>query len=296
MRLIILILLFCSVGFAQQIQQLWLASVPKNDPYVADWLTRVSDAGGATPSDNTIASLNSFSSTLRSTGLDAKMKLLNPLVPDSLNAAKTPLIKVVGPNTWTNVSFTDANVTVNGVVGNNSGYFQTGFIPSQAFDNLTNCGVTVYLYDTSTANHGFTFGCQTSGPTSAFMLYVSWWGQQTLWDNWNWNVRLASPVVTPPYVGYVSVNRISATSNAMFRARSDLLHYMAANSATSGGTYPSASYPAYFHSANVAGTVGDRSTDTLSFMAVHEGLTTSESEIFYNAVQALRTALGGGYR
>ena len=91
-------------------------------PDVVNWVYRVQTAGGAQPSQKTVNVLNNFYETLISNNLSSSMKAVNCFVPDSLIAAKTPLIANYGSSSWNDISgtFVSGDLTISGLKGNGS--------------------------------------------------------------------------------------------------------------------------------------------------------------------------------
>jgi hypothetical protein len=96
------------------------------------------------------------------------------------------------------------------------------------------------------------------------------------------------------WTGFTSLNRTSSSSLVAYKANSGVGHTSIASNANVGGTLPSASIRC-LATCNTGSIVSNWSTKRLSFAAVHLGLTSSESSAFFNAIQALRVAFGGGF-
>jgi hypothetical protein len=64
---------------------------------------------------------------------------------------------------------------------------------------------------------------------------------------------------------------------------------------TGGGSDSLPTCEIYVFALNVNNSPAGPSRNRLSFAAIHQGLSSSESLAFYNLIQALRTSLGGGY-
>jgi hypothetical protein len=96
----------------------------------------------------------------------------------------------------------------------------------------------------------------------------------------------------PGSPGYFSTNRISSTDLRMFWANSTNAHQQFSTTVTASNSFgfPSASLQLFSLDLSSGFT-----NATISFSAFHQALTAAESANFFNAVQALRTALGGGF-
>ena len=269
------------------------------DTCVANWANRVVQSGGAAPSSETQLALSTFYvGLLANPTLFAKLKAVNCFVPDNLTACLTPLISYWGSTIWANGGFVSGDVSTAGLAGNGSKYLNTGAIPGQMFGANSNnsAGITLYAsVNPSISNSDIDAGLATGSGAQAFYLacvYASY----SYWHNCN-NVggQGALGVAYPQATGYFSGNRTASNYSALYVASSTLTHNVASSISTNGGANPGG-YPAYvFANNNNGGGPQAISHKTFSFAAFHDGLTVDESSNFYNLIQAMRRALGGGY-
>jgi len=254
------------------------------------WAARVVTNGGAAPSSPTIAALSDFAYALDAAGLTSKLKCVNCIVPDSLIAALTPLLVTSGGSAlWAGHNFVSGDLTVNGLAGDGSTkYAETGLVPTSVVTALS-AGLTVY-YDTYVNEAAVEFG---SGDylvaQSALYLYngVIYFDCHKTTGGQDINHALTS-------AGYVSGNRVSSSSFDIYYANSSTAHSSLVHGTASAETPSTTAMYAWAFNNN--GTPAYYSSKRLSFMAVHDGLSSTDSVNFYNAVQAMRTSLGGGYR
>lgn len=264
---------------------------------VQDWVNRVVLNGGAIPSASTQIALSTFYNGLVSTGLISKMKVIAPIVPDSLTAALTPFWNRGGFDPWINHNFVIGDLTVNGLIGNGSSkYLETGMVASINFDSINDGGLTAYVAANSTNISESEFG-GGNGSTQNMNLYTNFGGTSymdmfTQTDNAG---RIHA--VNTSFTGYISANHGTLGGGiieAIYTGNSGAGHATLVNSSTSvGGTLPTQQIFAMAQNGN--GTPIQHTIKRMSFFAVHNGLTPTESSNFYTLVQALRTALGGGF-
>jgi hypothetical protein len=258
------------------------------DPFVTNWVNRVVTNGGAVPSINTQIALTSFYNSLISNNLFDKMITVNCIVPDNLSASLTPFVCNIGNSLWTNHNFISGDLTVNGLIGNASNkYVQTGVIPISFMGQPNSGGYTIYFYTCPSEVSTELASYDGSNQTGLWNLSGT-----VTFDCWNFNDG-ATSVSLPGFCGYVSGNRTSSSSTNIYVANSTTTHYSAVNGSGAPGTPPNKELWAWAMNANSSPSY--YSSKRLSFIAVHSGLTSSQSLAFYNAIQSLRQNLGGGY-
>ena len=259
---------------------------------VADWAIRCQKNGAvSSPSAATIATMVTFYTALDAANLIPKFRALNCFVPDSLIATLTPLIIGSGLDPWTNHNFVAGDLISNGLKGANTKYLEIGVNPST--DLSTNsAGVTTYWRGVVPGEATVDFGCDDG--TNFFVYQHKYSDDRHYWDCWNQtndNGRLWVAVDIDGW-GYFSANRTAADKSTLYEARSNVsFRAMKTVTGTTIGTPPN--YPVFLFTVNSSGTPDTRySTKTLSFTAVHDGLTHTEAFNLYSAVQALQVAFG----
>lgn len=263
------------------------------NPVATDWAARVETNGGAAPSSETVQALSDFVDALDAASLTSKMIAVSCMVPDSLTAAITPLIAGPGLDPWTNNNFTAPNLDVDGLQGSAAGprYLDSGVQPATHFNSSADCGCTVYnmaAINESTRDAG----SLVASYSAAFALHLTLSGT-TLWDCWSTGDRIQ--VANSAFTGYVSANRFSTNTQSVYRANSSVPHEVLGTRNGLASAFTGNVYGFYFFSNNSSGSPAFTGNKKFSFCAVHDGLTESESADLYTAVQAMRTALGGGY-
>ncbi len=282
-------------GFVNRISGLTAPS--SVDPRITDWAARVVRNGGATPSLSTQLALSTFVQSLTATGVMPKLVSMVVHVADSLIAATTPIIPGPGADPWTNNGFVSGDLTINGLIGNGSSkYLNTGVVAVNSIMTSASAGLTAYCYDTPPVSSGYSLGSGGAANSSQFAVYPNTAGQFNgyLWRFVNINTNDGVAVATPG-AGYYSLNRTSASRLDFYFARSNVAHssLASATGAQTGSIEPT--YAVAAHAINAVGSVTAFSVTRLSFLALHIGLTAADSLNFYNAIQALRVSLGGGF-
>lgn len=258
---------------------------------VEDWNTRVIANGGTAPTFNILASLSVFCYGLDSSGLSGKMGAICTFTPGAaspaVNAsdmirAMTPLNAGTGSDPWFQTGFPIGNLTVDGLKGDGGAHHIETGITADSFFGVDNAGVTIYnTFLSETAdNDCFAF----NGVSQMLQLFPAF-GNDVIFDCWDNNLgggRLQT-ANTNDGVCYVSANRTAANAFAIYTATSAIAHSLRASGNTTGGSLPTADIRLLY------------SPKRFSFVAIHVGLTESESSTFFNLIQALRTAFGGGY-
>jgi hypothetical protein len=280
-------------------------------PVVVDWINRIIKNGGTKPSQNTISAVNRFYHNIDSTTIIGKIKSLNCYVPDNLIACLTPLINTYGNDPWTNYNnnFVAGDLTINGLIGNGGAYYltttkylDTGVLGTNYLNDNT-AGLTVYAY-TSGLNAGGDGGTYDAG-------YTNWDGTDgdalsfhrsngNTFGFWAYNINDGTCLFSSTNTGYLSGNRISISDERMYFANSSNTHAQVGNTVTSG-TGTRGAHNIYVHAGYLWSNspIGPdpfgASTSRISFAAVHDGLTASESSQFFNFIQAYRQQIGGGW-
>ncbi len=266
------------------------------DSNVTAWAAQVVSNGGAAPSDATKVALNCFYLGLSTDGILSKMIAVNCFVPDNLIASITPLIQGSGFTPWTNTAFVSGDLTINGLKGGGDvagTALDTGFVPSTGFSNSTSCGMTIYnSSDNSNACEFDMSATANPGAAQAFSLYHSC-SSNDIFDSYD-QVTSRVSGADASFLGYVSANRTASNAVAIYKANSSTAHVAVVTGSGSGGSRPVNSVFCFANS--LSGALGTaKSTKRFSLAAIHLGLTSGESSLFYDRIQTLRTALGGGF-
>lgn len=261
---------------------------------VADWAARVIINGGAAVSSATIGAVNTFYGSINAVGtLIGKVKAMNIVAPDSVIAARTPLIKTFGNDPWIQIG--TFAVTVNGIIATAAtSCLRTGVVPSTAFASVNTGGLSVYVTVTTAADTAAVdIGGQNSTAQVAqlFSSFNTNFAIQQIYNNTNGQGSLTG---TSHGTGFYCANIPSAGQEALYYYSSSLGFTTLATAAASGGTRPTVEI--YAMGLNNAGvTTGTTQIRRYSFFAIHDGLTSAEANALATAVQNLRVAFGGGF-
>lgn len=265
---------------------------------VDSWAARVVANGGAAPAGATVTALQTFWASLVSAAIDTKIIAMIPLVSDNLTAAITPIFggSAVGNDPWTNNNFVGGDLTADGLLGASTKYLNTGLNPNTIYSgSAASGGLSVYTFTGSNAST-IEIGCAVGAANDFFQAYVGF-GGTAFFDCWNTNGTNSGRVsgANSNFAGFVTFNRTSATASAIHKANSGTAFtaIVSGTGQASIDTPPNATIYGFATQAN--GSPGSYTTRRLSFLAVHMGLSAAEAEDLFDAVQALRVALGGGY-
>ena len=297
----------CGEG-ANSIESSGTPAIPEN-PLATSFATRVVANGGAAISAGTRAALSTFGDALDTAGLTAKMIAVNCIVPDNLIAAITPLIVGPGFDPWTNNNFAAGDLTINGLKGNAvSAYLNTGVRPTpNSALTKTSAGLSGYIYEKSTAGAegGYLIAGTGAAVLSALQLYSYAPGGPNF-GAWSYTATGVENVFGPGPIseGFSTGSRLSSTLiQASFANSTNAFSTLSGNgtagsfnACTDNGGYLAYIYAFAYNDVTLAAGPKGWSNFRASFLALHEGLTSAESQTLYNAVQAMRVAIGGGYR
>lgn len=265
---------------------------------VSGWAGRVVAHGGASPSAATVSAANTFVSSLLSTTVWSKLICVNFVAPDSIIACQTPLVVGPGIDPWTNnpTAMMSGSLSVTGwfdTYGSNTSAFNTGIVPSSVW-SATSGGFSYYLSVENAVNTLIDCGSGESVAANRVGMYHAYSGvSPNSQTSYMYDTSHGTSAQDGHWAGFFSANRTSATSHIDYSA-SSTRPFGALGSDAAVCTGCVVAHPFAFGGFNNNGTYG-HSGKTYSFFAMHQGLSSSEVQTLYNAVQALRVALGGGY-
>ncbi len=265
--------------------------------FAAAWAARVIVNGGILPSVATQQAIADFQCGLITDGLDTQMIAWNALVPDSLTAAITPQLVGVGLDPWTNIGpFVAGDLTVNGLVGNGTTKaLDTGINPQGVFGAAspgTDCGLTFYCFTNNDLLNAVAMGCDNGG----FGQFSIIGNNSTQSFAYAYDLASVAAANQTGFTGYNSGNRTAANALALYQANSGTAHHTLVSSAV--GNLGAAAVPPYtIHVFCFANNTGNANftNQRLSFSAIHHGLSSAQSALFFARIQTLRTSLGGGF-
>lgn len=264
------------------------------DP-VHDWNRKIVAAGGADVSTTSSNAARTFLSGLDTDGTLYRMVAVNAFVPDNLTAARTPIIWQAGSEVWTNINFGSTNLTTGGLTGNGTTkLLGTGIITSTAVNrgfSLTSAGISLII-STNPSSGDYDFGVDGVANSQQFALLNN--AGQAIFYCFRF-VTVNANFLTAPAgfsTGFLSGNRTAANAIALYGARSDTAHFAITNGTGNQDGSLVATYPMTAFALNADGTPTAFSDHTLSFLALHSGLTQTQSSNVWNRVRDFRTAVG----
>lgn len=261
-----------------------------------DWSARVVQNGGPAPSAATATAISTFLTSIST--IRSKIKHLNVIAPDSIVAMRTPLIadygfgvyvpikvgtgfaETIGSGGWR--GYADAS---NGIV------YDTGVVPSAVTSfTVGNGGISLCCPDNPpTQTNGIVTGSIVS-PAGIGIVANSVAGSLTLAGVWDTINRASIATVGG---AFYSGNRVAVNDMSLSWGNSGTAYAKVNTNATVNGNAP-LSASIYIGGGNTNGTVA-LVPQSVSFYAVHDGLTLAEGTILFNAVKAIRTSFGGGF-
>jgi hypothetical protein len=276
-------------------------------PHVLFWKRKVLLNGG-TISSRTLKIVNSFYKELRTLSFFNKIKVLNPVIPDSKWAFQIPLIDSTGLYYWTNINdFQIENggfqLNINGAKSNNGSSavaLSTQFVPSNQLGDIQSFGGTIYLTETAeTAGSDCVMGASDIFRNASFLMEVNnnFYTPGTYSDVFIcYDQANLTTVASSNFTGYISMNRLSNTSAKLFKASSTVNHTMyAENTNADPGSLPTNPIAIFVEAYGATYINWMAEGKRISFIALHLGLTEAESAIFYRAIQKYRRRIGGGF-
>ena len=262
------------------------SNAPTIDSFVTAWAQRVVSNGGTLPSITTQTALTAFYQSLITNNLLNQMIAVNCFVPDNLTACLTPLIQGGGPSMWVNHNFVAGNLSTNGLQGDGSSkYLDTGINMSTNMPSANNSGYTIYTTGLTSGNYMQLGAYDGTNFLGGHLRNPGLGG--AICDNGNY--------IGGTYIagGYFSCNRISSTNLAMYFGNSTNAHAQSGATGTSANSSVLPNDNMRIFCFFLGGSPFWYTPDPLNFIALHAGLTSTQSSTFFIFVQALRTALGG---
>lgn len=270
------------------------------DAVTSAWALQVITNGGTAMAAATIGGVDEFVRGLKATTVWAKMIIVNVFANEpNINAALTALIQPAGGRQPWTMTPSQANPawTPNGWVANNGGNFktlQTGIIMNATAVTNANAGSSIYVYNNPNFIGTNADGGCGQAPGPPYMEYTTCsqlHAHAYLWDNNNIDWTTFDNSTLP---GFYSFSRVATNDFRMYFANSLNAFSQVGQNLTNTVTNPP-NTEMYFAGANAVGGT-HTSNKTISFQALHLGLSSSETQTLYNAVQTLRTRFGGGFR
>lgn len=276
-----------------------LLAVCSSSPLIGalDWAARVVQNGGAAPSGATITAIQTFLTSIAS--IRSKIYHLNVIAPDSIIAMRTPLIRDFGYGVWVPVTVgTGAPEILNTggwqsyVDASNGTLYDIGVNPSliPSF-NIGNGGMSLYEPEAVVPSFQFQLGGSITAAVPRFQMGID--GPLILGQIYDTGSKLQI-VHGGAAGGFLMCSRTAINVLTAYFANSGNAWASVGSSAVANSALP----PNLNMASGGVFVVGSGyflANQRLSFMAVHDGLSSAEGQILFNAVQALRTSFGGGF-
>lgn len=249
---------------------------------------------GGPLSNATLAALDGLLTAITTGGLLPKVYQLNGIVPDNIVAAMWPFLGIAGAQPaakWTNHNFVGVgtDLSVNGLLGNGTTkYADTGIAPN-AFATLSQGALVLYGYQVN--NTGGDLGIFTNGDGDAYLDMNQ--GGSSIGDIMTSTVNRI--VVAPPGNGYFCISRTANNAESLYFANSLTPHAAIGNNVNVNANNPKA-INIFLSCLNVNGVPTSFSNNTISAAGLFLGISSTESQTLFNALQAYLVAKGGGFR
>lgn len=254
----------------------------------ANWAARVITNGGASLSSGSMIATNTLVSALVAASLDSgKIISMILLVPDNLIASITPLYKAAGSDPWTNHNLVAGDLNTNGLVGDAATkYLDSGFNCNTSWASGNNA---LFVYASAIgASPGHLF-CTTGAASTNDGLYVD--GTPGVSTGYNSQTVATSGTQFGP--GFYVGSRTTANRMDLYFAKSTTAWSSIGNSVSGAGAL--SSHNLYLLARDSSDTPASFSNSRVSIAGMASGLSSAEGQALFNAVQAFRTALGGGF-
>lgn len=297
MKFLFLLLLVPSLAFGQAFT---FSDLPFLSQGQTDWARRVVLNGGAMPSGNTIAAMETLRLGCIAAGLTNKIHALCVFVPDSVEACRTPLFYHQGYTNWGNSNFVSGDLNINGLKGNGSDkVLNTGVRSEDVFSpGNPPRGAAVIVTESSSNEVRAVMGQQDANGADTFALLISS-GGDTEWIAGSVNPTYVTETVDFGRVGYVSGNvTTNVTTNTTVYVASPLeSHKVLTNRQMAGNLsfpMPEEGDSIFVFTVSRDGTNNSPCSLRLSLAIITSGFTQAEDSAFWNLALACRQSLGGG--
>jgi hypothetical protein len=263
-----------------------------------EWLGRVLSAGGQRPSKRTFAANDEFWKSLINAGIDSKVKVANLFAPDDLPTAKTPLIQGPGSATWVEgaTAWVAGDLTIAGLGGTSAGkFFHSGFMPATFMTASSNHGC-LYISVDDVSVGSSDYGTNDGTGLNDFNISTHWTDNHTYAYNYAQPQLLDAGIISAgALTGYFCVSRTANNRVDLYYANSTNAQASKTNNTVVNAVVPSAVNDLYVFALNNNGTPIQFSRKRLSAATFGLGLTATESQALFTAIQNFRITIGGGF-
>lgn len=284
------------------------------DP-VHDWNATIVANGGAAVSTTTSNTALTYLTGMNDLGLRNLVAAANLVVPDNLLASRVPIIWKGGHPIWQNTGFGTTNLSAFGLdAGPSAKYLRTG-ISNTASTELTGffAGGNDFGYSIMATNFPsvVTLGGTSDGNNYAFLVPVTGpsagnngmgqfgVGQLSVGVNETYLVATNFFGGHTNYGMWESGNRTDSANLSLYVAAQSVPHYMVTNStsASAGSLAANIEVVAWGLQSDASPlTFVGAGPGAIAYVAIHRGMTQTQSSNHYVLVYNARVALGGGQR
>lgn len=262
-----------------------------------NWSSNVVVNGGSAPAGANVTAIDTMAIGLNNGAnspiFDANGANLPSIVqfnvyaPDSLTAALTPIVYFYGNVLYVNHNFVGGDLGVNGLTGNAATpkYLDTGFAP-QIYGSFQ--GFSAYVYNA--AGTGSDAGSYDG-------THIMEFDANNAGNSRDFNGVVGNQIVTGAAGnGFFTGTRTSATVHKFYFANSGSAWAQIGATETTSFSAAQSTANFFVFTLSNGGAPLASCSDTISITVNHFGLTSAQGQQLFNAVQAVRTAFGGGFR
>jgi hypothetical protein len=265
---------------------------------MTDWVARIVAIFGAVPSANTQNASNNYLIDLIAAGINTKIKVSNLLVPDSVAAFATPLIKGTGFDSWTDpgAAWVPADGNVNGWKNTGLRSLNTGFKPADFMTASSSYGF-VYVSVGDQATNQEEWGVDDGTGVKDYRMAFQWSDHTSFTYCYGTGATdfvqgTVNGVAT--IAGYMACSRTANNAMNLYFANSTTPHFSVASNVNVNAHTPTNAHNMFVYGTNDNESLILRSNKRLSAVGWGTGLTSAESLAHYNAVTKARIRMGGG--
>lgn len=289
--------LACTTLVAATNAQLWASVVAQTN-------------GGAWPSQNTVTAFDTFDAAITTAGIKSRLYHVNLVAPDSLTAALTPFIATFGFTYYGSHAHNaqagggTPSLTVNGLQSGASAgtdhctVWDTGVSPSAIPSfSAANMGLSIYVFGPvagGTPNYNMGYVSDVAGNRPALAT-----GINNVSGGFSFNGLETAGIdiaFNGTGGGFVMASRTASNVHTAYQARSNLAWGSVGTGNTNNTQGPLATTLGF------GGNQAQENTGhwygsgyRFSFWACHDGFSSADGQALFNAVQACRVSLGGGF-
>jgi hypothetical protein len=268
------------------------------DPVVVDYVNRLTALSGTAPSAAFVAAMDVYAKGMRADGNWDKMLVVH-ILPNFFAPASITVPLLVGPSAFVNGPpgtnpFIGTDMTNAGLCPNGANRFlNVGCTPSTMWASASNIGFSCYVSVYVGNGNWTTMGCTGGGNQLQFFEGTAAANVEFDCLNNGNDVALKNP--PPGLGGFYTGNRIANNDSRLFFGNSTTAFAQIGATQTNVMTGTLVGLlPIWAFGTNNAGPLFNTQR-TISYLAWHTGMSGTQAAKHFSRVQALRTAMGGGF-